>query len=110
MAIRLSFGLLKTSLLEVPEIADVEPRDQGDRDTGLAGSPGPPCAVHVNLGRLGRRIADDVAQIADVDAARGHVGGDQNLELAGLDAIHRLLARRLGEIAGDLVGIEAATL
>ena len=51
-----------------------------------------------------------MAEITDVDATCGHIGGDQDLELSGLDAFHRLLAGSLGEVTGDLIRIEAAPL
>ena len=51
-----------------------------------------------------------MGEVADVDAARGDVGGHEEAQLAGLDARHGLLARGLGQVAGDLVGVEAAAL
>ncbi len=97
-------------VLDHPEVADVEPRHQRDRGAGLPRAPGPAGAVHVDLGRLGCRVAEHVGEVADVDAARGDVGGDQDPQLAGLDLAHRGLARGLREVARDLVGVEPAPL
>src|SRR5262245_29083943 len=71
-------------LLQVPEVSDVEARDERDRDAGLAGAAGAAGAVHVDLGALRRGVADHVREVADVDAAGRHVGGDQEAKLAGL--------------------------
>ena len=51
-----------------------------------------------------------MAQVADVDAPGRHIGGYQEAQVPALDARHRLLAGRLGEIARDLVRIEAPAL
>ncbi|MCZ7617937.1 MAG: hypothetical protein M5U32_06355 [Myxococcota bacterium] len=97
-------------VLQVPEVPDVERRHQRQRDAGLAGPSGAAGAVHVALGRVRGGVADHAGEIGDVDAARGDVGRHQEAQLAGLDARHRALAGGLGEIAGDLVGVEAAPL
>ena len=76
----------------------------------LPGAPGAAGAVDVDLRRLRCRVADDVRQIADVDAARRDVRRHQQAQLSLLDPPHRELARRLGEVPGDLVGVEAAPL
>ena len=66
--------------------------------------------MDVGLGLIWRGVADHAGEIRDVDAARRDVRGDQEAHLTGLDARHRALACRLLQVAGDLVGVEAAAL
>ena len=60
--------------------------DEGDRVAGAARAAGATDAVHVGLG-VGRDVVvDDVADPLDVEAAGRDVGGDEDVELAGLRA------------------------
>src|SRR5690606_10542456 len=68
------------------------PVDQRDRDAGAAGAAGAADAVHVGLLVLGALVVDDVGDVVDVDAARGHVGGDQHVDDALAELVQRLLA------------------
>jgi hypothetical protein len=75
-------------------------------------------AVDIILGMLRHVVVDDVADVGDVDAARGDVGGDHDLVLAVAKTFQRLFAvraacgwsgarRRRGcalELCGDAVG------
>jgi hypothetical protein len=56
-------------------------------------------AVHVVLGVERQVEVVDVADRVDVQAARGHVGGDQDLELALLEAGEQRLALLLRHVA-----------
>ena len=91
-AISASVGTLRSRdpdlvhVLDHLEVADVEARHQRDGDAGLARAAGAAGAVHVDLGRVGRRVADHVGEVADVDAARRHVGRHQEAQLVRLDA------------------------
>ena len=70
------------------------------------GAAGAADAVHVGLG-VGRDVVvDDVADPLDVEAAGGDVGGDQDVELAGLELVDRALALGLGDVAVDRGGGE----
>ncbi len=97
-------------LLEVLEVSDVQPRDQGDRHPGLARATGAAGAVQVDLGSLRRGIAHHVGQIADIDSPGGDIRGDENAKLPRFDPRHRSLARPLAQIAADLVRVEAVAL
>src|SRR3954453_2607414 len=78
---------------------DVVPVDQGDGDARAAGAAGAADPVHVGLLVLGALVVHDVADAGDVDAARGDVGGDQHVDLAGAEGAQRLLAGTLAEVA-----------
>ena len=73
----------------------------------LSGAAGAADAVDVVLVFLGDVVVDDTVDVVHVDAAGGDVGGDQDGELSGPEALHRLLALRLGDVAMDAVGVES---
>ena len=56
-------------------------------------------AVDVDLLVFGALVVDDVRDVVDVDASRGDVGGDQDVDLAVTEGAQRLLAGTLAEIA-----------
>ena len=60
-----------------------------------------PDAVDVGLGVGGDVVVDDVADPLDVEAAGRDVGGDEDVELAGLELVDRALALHLGDVAVD---------
>ena len=51
-----------------------------------------------------------MADALDVEAARGDVGGDEDVDLAGLERRHGALALRLQDVAIERRGREAARL
>ena len=66
--------------------------------------------VDVVLGMHRQVVVEDVAHRRHVEAARGHVGGDQQLELAIAEILERARALALVEIAMDRGGVEAVFL
>ena len=82
--------------------------DERDRVAAAAGPAGAADAVHVGLGVGGDVVVDDVADPLDVEAAGGDVGGDEDVELAGLELVDGPLALRLRHVAVDRGGGEAA--
>ena len=50
---------------------------------------------------------DDCADVVDVDAARGDVGGDEHCDLTVGESLQRTLAGHLGEVAVDRRGAHA---
>ena len=84
------------------------PVDEGDRDAGLACPAGAADAVHVGLLILGNLIVDDVGDVVDVDAAGGHIGGHQHVDLAGAERLEGLLAGALIQVAVHRADLEAA--
>ncbi len=81
--------------------------DEADRRALLADPAGAPGAVQVDGGILGQAVVDDVGQIRDVDPTRGHVGRDEEADLAGLDLLHDLAAPSLGQLARQQLHVEA---
>ena len=76
-------------------------RDEGDRVAAAARAAGAADAVHVGLGVGGDVVVDDVADPLDVEAAGRDVGGDEDVELAGLELVDGALALHLRDVAVD---------
>ena len=85
-------------------------RGQGEGMTDLAGAAGTADAMDVVLGRERHVEVEDVAHVDDVEAAGGDVGGHQDLDLALLELLERLHARRLAHVAVQRAGVEALLL
>ena len=87
--------------LDVGEQRLVVRAHEGDR---LAGGARPARAadpVDVVFRHVGQVEVDDVRQLLDVEAARGDVGGDERLQLAGLELRQRVGPRVLALVAVD---------
>ncbi len=80
---------------------------QRDRHALAPGPADPADAVHVGL--RGRRhvVVDDVGELLDVQAARGHVGGDQQVGGARPQAAHDAVALVLAHAAVQRLGAVA---
>ncbi len=66
-------------------------------------------AVNVGVAVLGGVEVDDVRDVVHVDSACRHVGGDQRVDRAGVEARERLLTLGLRAIAVDRQGVHAVT-
>ena len=84
--------------------------DEGDRHALAAGAPGAPDAVDVGLGRRRDVVVDDVREVLDVEAARGDVGRDEQVERAGAEAAHHAVALLLRHAAVQRLGAVAAAV
>ena len=87
--------------------------DEGDARPRPSRAARAPDAVHVAIAVGGRVEVDDEGDVVDVQAARGDVGGDQGMDLAGLEPGKRTLALslRLVAVHGDRVhGLRAQAL
>jgi hypothetical protein len=73
--------------LDLADPADLAEGDEGDGDARLAGPAGPADPVDVGLRALGDVVVEDVGDVRDVEAAGGDVGGDQDVGLAGAEAL-----------------------
>ena len=74
---------------------------------GLRGAARTADPVRVIIHAVRHVEVDDVGDGRDVDAARGDVGRDEDLELAAAEAFHRRLPLALGEISLDARGAVA---
>src|SRR5690606_28579475 len=74
-------------------------RQERDGQAGAAGAAGAADAVDVGLGAVGQVDVDDAAQVLDVEATCGDVGGDQDLDTLRAHALDDELARRLVHVA-----------
>src|SRR5437773_8923199 len=91
-----------TGLLAQPlELLEVPLADERHRDAGLARAPGAADAVGERLRVLGQVVVHDVTDVLDVQAARGEVRRDEDLDLPALELVERALAFALGHVAVD---------
>src|SRR3954451_9117624 len=94
----------------VQQAADLAPlvrQDEADHDTGAAGARRTTGAVQVVLG-AGRRVdLEDQADVVDVDAAGGDVGGDEDGQLALLERLEDPRPSTLGQAAVQRTGEHA---
>ena len=72
----------------------------------LAGPAGAADPVDIGLDRLGQVEIHHQPQARHINAARRHVGGHKNLQLAPLELAENLLADRLSHVAVQHVGIQ----
>ena len=86
----------------------VVPVHQGDRGTLVARAAGTAGAVQVGLFVLGHAVVNYMGHVVDVDTAGGHVGSDQDVDLAGAEGLQRLLAGHLVQVAVQGSGCETA--
>src|SRR5215212_3348876 len=72
---------------------------EGDAHPSAPRAAGPPDPVYVAVAIRGCVEVDDVRDVVDVESARGDVGRDQGLDLAGLEPGQRPLALTLRLVA-----------
>ena len=72
----------------------------------LAGAARAANAVGVVLVFLGHIVVDDRIHVGNVDAAGGHIGGDQHIDFPGLEPRHDAVALGLGQIAVQTIHVE----
>ena len=72
----------------------------------LAGAARAANAVGVVLVFLGHVVVDDGIHIGNVNTARCHIGGDQHIDLPGLEPRHDAVALSLGQVAVQAVHVE----
>ena len=105
-ALFLDVGL--DAALQKAELAHLRRGDEGDGRPLVAGAARAADTVDVAFGILGQGVVDDVGEVADVDAACGHVGGHQNVDLPVAELAQDLFALGLRNVAVEsLHGIAA---
>src|SRR5690606_28409730 len=97
-------------LLERGEGGQLPARHQVDGGALATDAAGASHAVQVDRGILGEAVVDDPAQVADVDAAGGDVGGHHEGDLSPADLTHHPLALLLREIPVEELGVEAVAV
>ncbi len=75
--------------------------DERQRVAGASRATGATDAVDVGLGVGGDVVVEDVADPLHVEPARGHVGGDQDVEAAVTQLVDGAFALGLGDVAVD---------
>ncbi|MNT29349.1 hypothetical protein D3C72_1650840 [compost metagenome] len=66
--------------------------------------------MHIVFGTVRHVEVDHARHVGNIQPARGHVGGDQRVDGAALEAIQRLHALGLGLVAVDRGGVDALAL
>ena len=75
------------------------PIHEGHGGTGVAGAACASNAVDVDLLVFGALVVDDMGDIVDVNAARGDIRCDEDIDFALAEGPQSLLARALAQIA-----------
>ena len=83
---------------------------QGDGHTLAAGPAHPADAVHVRVGRGRNGVVDDMGELVDVEPARGHVGGDEQLRRPAAQPPHDAVALVLAHATVQCLGAVAASV
>ena len=85
---------------------------RGEREGAafLAGAAGAADPVHIVFRVMRHVEVEHMAQPADIDAARGHIGTAQQAQLAGLELLQRREAHRLRHVAMQRAHAEAMLL
>src|SRR5690606_5705629 len=100
--------LLPGGALDRAEHAAFARRHEQDRLAAAAGASRAADAVHVAFGVVGNVVVQHVADAFHVQAARGDVGGHQDVDAAVLERLHHLLALLLLDVAVDRRGGQSA--
>src|SRR5690606_23999606 len=95
-------------LVDESPARDVVPVDERDGGASLARAAGAANAVEVRLLVLGALVVHHVRDVVDVDAASGHIGGDEDIDLARTEGPQCLLSGALAEVTVDGAGRETA--
>jgi hypothetical protein len=85
-------------------------RDERDGLAGRTGTAGPSDAVDVVVGRVRQLEVDDDGQRVDVQAARGHICGDQDADRAALEVRQGALTLGLRAVAVDRDCLDPITI
>ena len=104
---RLARDLRLGQALDGVDLLVVARRGQHVGIADAAGAAGAADAVDIVVGMERHVEIEDVADGRNVETARRDVAGDQDLEFAGAEAVERLGAQRLVEIAMQRRGVEA---
>src|SRR2546428_3667981 len=98
---------LPDQLLDCPDASGVGGRNDGDRGAAASGAPGAADAMHIVVGVMRDVEVEDVADGGNVEAACGHVGGNQQRDFVLAELIERGRARRLVHVALEGPGRKA---
>ena len=91
--------------LQLAHFADIALADDAERDPRTPSARRTAATVGVALGFARQIEVDHVRNVLHVDAARRHIGGDEQLQCAAAVARHHTVALLLAEVAVDRVGV-----
>ena len=84
--------------------------DEGNDHTGGSGAPGASRPVDVGFPVVRRLVEEHMGEFGNVNAACGHVRGDEEPDGAFAQPGKDIFAAALGQVGGQLVGVESKTL
>src|SRR5215211_638813 len=90
------------------DVARLLAPDQGDADAAAPGAGRAADAMEIGVAIARRIEVDHVADAVDVEAASGHVRGDERVDDPGVEPAQRALALGLGLVAVHGDGLDAA--
>ncbi len=96
--------------LDRHQVVDELLAGEGHGLAGLARAGRAPDAVHVGLGLVGEVVVHDEVEGLDVEAAGGHVGGDEDADPVLLETLDDLEALGLGQVSHDELAVHAVDL
>ena len=106
----LDLDLLLDQALDITHQTQVIARHQRHRQARRAGPARAADAVHIVLGIEGHVEIDHGRQVDDVEPARRHIGGHQNIHFAALERLERLEPLVLRLVAMQRIGAQAIAL
>ena len=107
---RFELNLLAQQLLQIPDQARVPRADKRHRQPRSTGSPGAANAVHIVFGVERDVKVEHRRHIFDVQAARGHIGANQQIHRTTLECVQRLQTFVLALVAMQGGRLEALAL
>ena len=78
--------------LDSHKITDVLVGNEGDGNAVTLGASGTSNAVDIVFGVVRHVVVDDAEDVVDVDTSGYDVGGDEDVDLSGLEAVHDVVA------------------
>src|SRR5439155_20259050 len=103
----LSHDATALAFFNEPEVRLGVGTDEADRDPARSRAGRAPDAVHIVHRRARQVVVHHHGQLRNVDAASGHVRGDDNLQPAGLEVRQTLCARALTQVAVEGFRLDA---
>src|SRR6478735_11027571 len=103
---RAAWNRVPDVLLDVGQALRIVLAAEADGIALGAGARGAADAMHVVGAVLRQVVVEHMAHIGDVQAARGHVGGDQHRQLAAVEFLHVTQALALRHVAGECLCVD----
>jgi hypothetical protein len=94
---------------QLADLVHIAGADDAERDPRATGTARTTAAVGVVLRLAGQVEVEHVGHVLHIDAARSHVGGDQQADAPGPVTAHHMVALCLAQVPVDGIGVVAIT-